>query len=235
MTYSRAESQVRALLRPHIRDALALTRTASDALRAQASHLDAVDDPRPYQRVLAILCGRLADDLHVIHDVAAYGHGTQAMTLGATVFEVAYSVGYVAASDDHAIKWLGHTDFGHPPWLTKSAMQETVRRAFPSSNRSVEREQTRYRMLCMAKHGNPNLQSKLPVIVTPESFVVESDPEVSALAVQMVRAAIWLSVEPVLMALWVLQREHFLSGPALKALPKIERQFAILDNQLTGK
>lgn len=236
MTNRRAERQVRTVLRPQIKDALTLCRSASKVIRAQAAHFVNSETSRPYERVLAILCARVADDLRAIHDLVGRGQIPQAMTLGATVFELAYSIGYVGISDDRAQRWLNHSDMRHLPWLTKESMAETVQRALRSSGRrKVDREQQRYQALCAFKHGNPALQKKLPVFATPESFVVESDPQVNPSRVRTAKAAIWLSIEPVVLALWVLENEGALAGPVRRSLRTIEEQYALLDATLTRK
>jgi hypothetical protein len=88
----------------------------------------------------------------------------QALTLSATMHELAFAIGYIGIDDARAASWETHTkDYDTFPSLRqRTAAVRATLLALGMKGEGLEEELDRlernYRFLCMAKHANPLLQ-----------------------------------------------------------------------------
>jgi hypothetical protein len=162
----------------------------SDAL---ASALDIpVAEVRPSLRVTTALLVRLGNEVRCIALLALRGYAVQAVSLLATVYEVAYAIARIGCDDDVARTWIEHEGPLRPPPPFASVMELTLwvleRLGIPNAKEQASSQYRVYTQACMAKHANPLLQTQFGLQREGSSVVAAVGPESTPAAV---RAAWW--------------------------------------------
>ena len=116
----------------------------------------------PARAVATALLLRLAGDLRCVAFLAPRGYPLQAVTLVASMYEAAYTMGAIGTDNDTAQRWLDH-DYPTRPFF--SNIQSLTLDVLNKMGHANPEEQVRleyqvYRQLCMGKHANPLLQQQ---------------------------------------------------------------------------
>ncbi|MDX2005948.1 MAG: hypothetical protein SFU83_11780 [Meiothermus sp.] len=131
------------------------------------------------RRVHVHLLCRLLDDLRVIHLSASIGYQAQAMSLLASVYELIATMQDVGVSPEKARGWLEHKDDANT--FTKSKAARKLWFEFlgvPDAKKAAEDEyKSTYRMLCMFKHYNPQIQQGLSLEPSDKGLTFSSGPQ----------------------------------------------------------
>ena len=192
-----------ALLREHVRESLKIAEQIVNTLRLQISHLEEFDESARWPVAHGIIMTRVADDIQAAASLVLRGYFVQAQTLGASVYELSYTAGFIGKGDKRAAKWLEWSDFDRTPWL-RQKMVTAVRRSVYGPDVATD-DRARYASLCWGKHGNPRFQKKGGVASSPEAHVINVDPSLGGLAHRFGEIALWLMLEPVITYLASLQ------------------------------
>ena len=212
---------------------MALARLAERIMRQISADLRNTDSQAPHEQVLAVLLARAADDLRAVMRCASEGYPLQAMTVAASLFELAYTLGYIGSSDDRAAEWLRWPRFDRTPWPLKRMIEETLKAALgPHHRASSNQEANFYAALCWAKHANPNLQGKVLGPSSGQGHVLDADPLITPTTARRSEVAIWMAVRPLVMSLLAV-RVHGLIRPTL--VPRFDRlisEYLALDDRV---
>src|SRR5262249_7374663 len=109
------------------------------------------------RKVTTALLIRLGNDLRCASLLALRGYSSQAASLVASIYEVAYTIAYIGADESRAQAWIDHKD-DTKPFLSAYQLTKKVVSALPElpdKATHVERRYGIYRQLCTAKHANP--------------------------------------------------------------------------------
>lgn len=166
-----------------------------------------VEKVSPSRYVVTGLLLRIANDLRCVIVSALGGYTLQAVSLVASMYEVACAAVVIGSDDQLAETWAKHEDptvlpvpFNSVPEMTRKTLR-ILRRDLPAEelDRHVDVAYQAYRQLCMAKHANPLVQSEhgfmrregeLAAVVGP--FTGPSAERVAAFALEHAAAcAIW--------------------------------------------
>jgi hypothetical protein len=110
-----AEAAARRELTPRLRDSLRLLNGCEDLLRRQALRWaeDHSDHGIPIYRTMF---SRIADDLRALSLCVRSGYPAPAMVLAASVLELCYLAGAIAAADDGVTTWNEWQDLEQGPF-----------------------------------------------------------------------------------------------------------------------
>ncbi|MBA4157441.1 MAG: hypothetical protein H0X65_08190 [Gemmatimonadetes bacterium] len=138
-------------LQPHI----SLATDVHDFVEFIATHEQVVMPERTHARfVERLLLRRLGEEYRTVELLAVAGHGFQAMTACANLFELAHTLGHVAGDETAAATWLASDDANRTPWNIKKLVTEKGRKLAWNQAR-IDDEYSKYRLLCGFKHNNP--------------------------------------------------------------------------------
>lgn len=156
--------------------------------------------PRPVReltqafKVTSDLLIRVANNLRGVGLLAERGYALQAASLGASIYEVAYTVAFIGADENLAREWIRHEDPTRPfrgVWdLTVGGLQ-----ALGLDTEARRGAQYRvYRQLCLAKHANPILEMVHGFRLEGGDVVGGTGPDSSEPAIRAARFALEHSV-----------------------------------------
>jgi hypothetical protein len=223
-----AEQRAVEEITPQIRGNLTLCLATFDLIGMALT----VIPPRPVReltqafKVTSDLLIRLANDLRGVGLLAERGYALQAASLGASIYEVAYTVAFIGADEGLAQEWIRHEDPTRPfrgVWdLTVGGL-----RSLGLDNEMRRRAQYRvYRQLCLAKHANPILEMIHGFRLEHGDVVGGTGPDSSEAAIRAARFALEHSVGLAGVALKVFLINHVrseeASGPILERLGHVE-------------
>jgi hypothetical protein len=233
LTTKRAEAEARRLLRPRLRRSLSLARLAERTLRQISAHLESRDSSAQHEQVLAILLARAADDLHIVVRCASEGYPLQAMTVAASLFELAYTIGYVGPSDERAAEWLHWPRYDQTPWPLKRMVEDTLKAALGARHRRGPSQETNfYAALCWAKHANPNLQGKILGPSSADAHVLHTDPLITPSTARRSEVAIWMAARPLAMSLLALRMYGLIPANLLPSFDELMSRYFALDEHV---
>jgi hypothetical protein len=215
LTMAQAEATARRLLRPKLKPHLDTTRAFARLLGGQLDLLESAPDAVVWIRVQQVLLSRIVNDLRVSEQAVQSGYPLQAMALGASIYELAYTAAYVINSKEKAEKWLKHKDNRRTPWLRTTYVAGGMANA--DMKISVAEDEMFYSTLCWAKHGNPRILARLPISATPVSHLLNADPSFTPGTVKLAGIALWLPLRPVMVCAAAHERANMLT-PALGPL-----------------
>jgi len=182
------EQEAARVLEPQLRDHLVLTTTAFNLVgpllsRAASGPLESL--PRSLQVAIKLLL-RLANDLRCVQILSIRGYPLQAAILVASLYEVAFTIAFVGRDDDLAQAWLDHDDPTTPfrdAWtLTRAVIVEL---GIPEPDAQTRKFYRVYRQLCLAKHANPLLESRLGAELRGDVVMHSNGPDTSENAIRV--------------------------------------------------
>jgi len=141
-------------LAQHLQLASEVYIASADAIEYITEHVTPL---RPCARVRLALLAKLLSDLRAAAITAVHGYGTQAATIGSSLYETAFLTVYIGVDDELAREWLEHgntkpTEFFRSPWaLTEGALR---RFGVQDVERSTAARYRIYSEMCLAKHNN---------------------------------------------------------------------------------
>ena len=225
MKRTRAEAEVRRRLRPHLRDLLRIARVAESVARSLVKSVEErTDEVAHVQRLLA---GRLADDLRCMQTLTLAGYGQQAATVGASAYEVAFSLAYLGNHLDRARQWLAHVDPKTAPWGRKKTVAEVAPMVFPDRSRPLEFEEVSYTVMCWFKHTNPIAAHRFAPSYSAVQHLLNSDPDFAC--VEMSRACLLFSLRGPLIGLVATTRDGILSENIVERLVDTTNRYLIVE------
>jgi hypothetical protein len=189
-----AEKLAAEQLEPHLREHQALATNAFNliaALLAQVPEAPINQLPKALH-VANKLMLRLSNDLRSVQILASKGYPVQALTVAASVCEVAYTVAWIGGDEARAQTWLDH----EIPTRTVQDLRTMIRHArtvlqSPDPEGDTKREYHVYEQLCWAKHANPLLEKRYGIEVSPEGVIISSGPDASEDAIRQA----WFALE----------------------------------------
>jgi hypothetical protein len=209
-----AEAQAIVELAPKLQAHLALT---ADAFTLIAELVAAVPeapmkDLPPPLHVATKLLLRLSNDLRGIDLLAMHGYPLQACALGASAYEVAFTIGYIGGDHGRAQVWLNHNDPTGIPWDVQTMTRDTFATlGVPDPQTQTAAAYRVYRQCCMAKHGNPFLEGRFGLQVGDGRVVMSNGPDVSEQAVRVARFALELAAGAAAVTAMMSFLRHYLS------------------------
>ena len=199
-----SDVEAAALLREHVRESLKVAEQIVNTLRLQISHLQEFDESVRWPIAHGLIMTRVSDDIQAAASLVLRGYFAQALTIGATVFELSYTAAFIGNDEKRAARWLEWSDLDRQPWPRRK-MVSAVRRAVYAPELSHD-DDTRYASLCWGKHGNPKFQQDLGgVASSAEAHVINVDPLLGGRAHRVGEWALWLMLESVITYLVSLQ------------------------------
>jgi len=139
----------------HLMSHVALAKEVHDFVEHVATHEQIMLPPTTESRsVERILLRRLGEEYRSLELLAVRGHGFQAMSACANLFELAHMVGHIVNDDAEAARWLASNNRDRLPWSIKTLVTNNGRKIGWDAAR-VDEEYGRYGFLCGFKHNNP--------------------------------------------------------------------------------
>jgi len=189
-----AEKRVAETLEPHLRAHQVLATSAFNligALLAQVPEAPINKLPKALH-VANKLMLRLSNDLRSVQILASKGYPIQALTIAASMCEVAYTVAWVGGDEARAQNWLDHENPTRPVQDLKTMIRHgrTVLRS-PDPEGDTEREYHVYGQLCWAKHASPVLEKRYGIEVSPDKVTISAGPDASESGIR----AAWFALE----------------------------------------
>ena len=110
------------------------------------------------RNLTAKLLTRIMRDNRCAAVLSVTGYAVQATTLVASVFEVAFTVGYIRDEVDRANEWWNHEDPTRPFKGVKHMIQDVIRRYGRHDEAAINSKYLIYQQLCLAKHAHPDVE-----------------------------------------------------------------------------
>jgi hypothetical protein len=150
------------------------------------------DNPPPVAKLQALILARLLADLRVCQWAATGGYVFQAITLASVLHEVSYGLVYLGKSDQRAKEWVEHDNLKKPyPECGHRQTIKEVRKYFPElTDQHLETEYAVYQQMCLAKHGNPQLQRQYGALDKGGMIEIQHPPYYSERTVFYARYAL---------------------------------------------
>lgn len=120
-----------------------------------------------------LLLRRLGEEYRSVDLLAVCGHGFQAMSACANLFELAHMLGYIVSNDAAAKEWLASTDRTRLPWSVWALVEKNGQRLGWNVSRSTAEEYERYGFLCGFKHNNPIFTRILTLPADPDLYLAQ--------------------------------------------------------------
>lgn len=229
MNRAQAEVEVRRRLRPELR---ALSRVASAlelVLRSMVSReLEAEAEGRV--SAFAILAGRLADDIRSMCLLSLSGYAHQVASIGATSYEVAFTMAFVADNESRAEIWFSHSTLRSSPWKRREMVKEVVGVAQPNDPHAWEKQEVFYTSLFWFKHVNPVALRQFAPSDTPLRHLINTDPNLVSLQSHKVRLT--LSLRAPVLSLMSLASRDLLTPEELGTVATAARRYFAVENEL---
>ena len=162
------------------------------------------------------LLARLQGDLRAIYLLAIRGYALAALSLAASLHEIAFITMYIGGNDSRARDWFAHSNpyRTYPPITVKQIIEDVGQQLGLTAER-IQQEYSVYQQLCEAKHGNPRLQTRYGIVAFDEHQVIEQIPFYSDNTVVLCGVALWFASRALTLATMVFVNEH---------LPEAERE-----------
>jgi hypothetical protein len=114
-TIAQAEAAARRMLRPKLKSSLAAARALEALFRGQLRQYELASGGS-WLRVQQALISRTVNNLRVCEHALLSGYPVQAMAIGTSIYELAYTAAYIANSEERAEIWLNHKERYKTPW-----------------------------------------------------------------------------------------------------------------------
>lgn len=206
-----AEAQARAQLATELAQDLALADRATELAAVTLNDISAIPGDPSAPHVIAIILGRLINDLRGCVLLVRAGYVMQALSLAAGMLELGNTAGFIGDSAMRAERWLDHDDPAKTYPNVKEAIRGTVTLLGATGcehARIVEEEYGRYRQLCMVKHGNPMAMSKVGLEITDDTAHIVFGPYVSSAVIRAARSALLTAIRYTWVAAMVYAKHH---------------------------
>ena len=118
-----------------------------DAIEAMISNWSAVDSVAARANLALLI--RLGQDLRTASIVAGLGYSTQALSIVAGSFEVAFTIAYIGDDEGRAEEWRDH----HDPTRPFLPVRRLVSAVIEENGLPKETSESRYRALSSGLHG----------------------------------------------------------------------------------
>ncbi len=161
-------------------------------------------------KVAMALLVRLSNDLRAVRILADKGYALQAVSLAASIYEVAYTVAYIGSDENLAEEWIAHDEPTKPFRVVRLLTEQGLTKlSHPNVKQQTGIEYRVYRQLCQAKHANPVLQRFHGIRVRHEEkeFVLFNGPDTSENAIQ----AAWFALEHAAALVAIVATSSFIS------------------------
>lgn len=103
--------------------------------------------------VQRLLVRRLGEELRAVEVLAIHGHGFQAISAAANLFEQAHFLTYAASNDVNAEKYLNANNMSKSIASVKEVVEEAGAQ-YGWDRARIDQEYGKYRFLCAFKHNN---------------------------------------------------------------------------------
>lgn len=186
------EASVRRALADELVDYSALLGRVYNAITHGLVLFGKHDNPPPVAKLQALILARILADLRVCQWTATGGYVFQAITLASVLHEVSYGLIYLGKSDDRAKEWIEHDNLKktYPECGHRQTIKE-VRKYFPElTDQHLETEYAVYQQMCLAKHGNPQLQRQYGALEKEGMIEIQHPPYYSERTVFYARYAL---------------------------------------------
>jgi hypothetical protein len=151
---------------------LDLTADAHAFVATLAQHPDLVAGEESDQLVVQrLLLRRLGEELRGVELLALNGHGYQAISAAANLFEQYHCLSSVTQDESNAREFLAWTNSRHLPMNVKQTVNLSGQIRGWSDERSGEEYNGKYRLLCLFKHNNPLVFRLLSMPGDPDLFL----------------------------------------------------------------
>jgi hypothetical protein len=199
----------------------------------EAPQLMPLAEVPPSRLVCDKLLVRVANDLRTMTLLSMRGYGTQALCLGASMYEAANAVAAVGDDDEIAKQWQGHTNKQHSFWGAEQVTHLAVKKwGFAEAQKAADWLYAVYRNLCLPKHLNPLFQAHRGHLVREGAVICMTGPDASELGVKDSWYAVQLAIGLGDMAAAGYILDHVDEDkwkPLLHKAMEILREFAQLD------
>jgi hypothetical protein len=154
---------------------------------------------------------RLSNDLRAATRLACLGYAVQSAALIAGLYETALTVIHVGADENHARRWVEHTNPLIPAWKPKDLTRSIAARV-GGGKVTAERLYRRYSQLCMAKHAHPFIEKQHVIPVAPGLVETSNGPDCSEYSQRTSWFALLHGVALALLAQRFFIRDHIPPG-----------------------
>jgi hypothetical protein len=202
-----AERDTRALLAPEIADYSDLTKRVLQLAWDVLSDIQGVIQPPLAASAVALLCVRLVNDLRSVMMLAQDGYVVQALTLDASMCELAHVAGFIGDNEERADHWMEY-DSPKPFVAAYDAILATVRAIGLPDSKAREEYENNYKQLCMPKHGNPLIFRSLGIEIVEKKLKMYHGPYFSPKIVRAARVAFSYGVRYLWIGLSVFGKFH---------------------------
>ena len=167
------EAQWRQKYRPALEPLLTLTAQTHELFADVATHRVVTDaSPSEQKTVERVLLRRLGEELRAVELLAENGHGFQAVTVAASLFEQSHFLTYFCDSEVRAKEFLS--------WDNPRFSLESVKKIVEASGAirlwnadRVDEELKRYGLLCGFKHNNPMFVRAVLLPSDPDLYLAQ--------------------------------------------------------------
>jgi len=152
---------------------ISLAAEVHDFVERIATH-EQIVTPKPTEtRALErLLLRRLGEEYRSVDLLAVCGHGFQAMSACANLFELAHMLGFIVSNDDAAKKWFASTDRKRLPWSVRTLVEKNGQKIGWDKAR-IDEEYDRYSFSCGFKHNNPMFTRILNLPSDPDLYLAK--------------------------------------------------------------
>jgi len=227
-TRTEAEAQARRFLWEAIQSDLRLVSSFESLLRSVSGTLAGGEISDSHGVAHGKIAGRLADDIRVFRWALTSGYAFQAMSLGASIQELALMALYIGANDERAKRWLKWDKPERLPWKRAEVLQAVA----------VDKEfyKTTYMLLCAAKHANPRSVLRDNASVTPLAHIFDTDPDFTPRRPPQARFILWITLRPVFEgALWTLVDHQLLDEHQREKLASVGNRWLTFHQEMVKK
>lgn len=187
-----AEAAAARLLRPLLHESMSVSRGCEGSLRPYVDCLSSLYGGSPWAEAQSLLLSRISDDLRIARYAASRGYAFQAMTLGSSIYELAFTAAYIGHNDNRGRIWFEWANLERTPWPRKKMVEEVI-------GRNVSGKEGKYAFLCWGKHGNPQLQRQGVINSSADAHLIGNDPSFGNKGHFLAELALWASTWPVVM------------------------------------
>src|SRR2546425_2186113 len=158
------------------------------------------------------LLARLANDMRCVALLANRGYPIQAGALGASIYEIAFTIASIGSDDRLAQQWIDHdnpTKTFEDPWtLTRDGLRKLE---IPDADSQTAIEYRIYSQLCMNKHASPLLQKEHSYRIQDGAIATLLGPDDTEEAIRPAQFALEHAVHLASLAMLSFVQEHLAS------------------------
>jgi hypothetical protein len=156
-----------------LQDHISLAIEVHDFVEHVATHVQIVTPKLSETRSLERnLLRRLGEEYRSVDLLARHGHGFQAMSACANLFELAHTLGYAVNNDAAAAEWFHSNNRERIPWSVRTLVNKNGQSLGWDEARRDE-EYGRYGFSCGFKHNNPVFTRFLNLPIDPDLFLAQ--------------------------------------------------------------